>query len=226
MRNHFIVSAVTAAILLLSPSARGQNAAQQSGVPDISGVWQVVKYQPKLFPNGGAPLKPWGEAKFKAANPETNDPNLACLPTGVPRLMFVPLPMEIFQLPTRVVIVHEGIDPIRQIYLNRQHPKDLDPTYGGDSIGKWEGDTLVIDAIGFNDKTWLDAAGLPHSESMHVTERIHRMNHDTLVDDVTIDDPVAYTKPFTAQQVYKLRPGWEIQEYVCTENNKYTYREK
>ena len=84
----------------------------------------------------------------------------------------------------------------------------------------------MVDAIGFNEKTWLDAAGLPHSEKMHVTERIRRMDHDTLVDDVTIEDPIAYTKPFTVQQTYKLKPGWEIQEYVCTENNKYTYQGK
>jgi hypothetical protein len=87
-----------------------------------------------MFPNGGAPLAPWGEAKFKTANAETNDPNLGCLPTGVPRLMFVPLPLEIVQTPTRVVIIHEGVQALREIYLNRQHPKDLDPTYSGDSV--------------------------------------------------------------------------------------------
>ena len=149
----------------------------------------MTKNQPKpFFPNGGAPFKPWGEEKFKAANPETNDPNLGCMPEGIPRFMFVPLPMEIFQVPTRVVIIREGTQVMRQIYMNRQHPKDVDPTYSGDSVGKWEGDTLV--------------------------------------DDVTIEDPIAYTKPFTAQQVYKLKPAWEIQELVCNENNKYTYQGK
>jgi len=227
MRNRLIFSAAAlAAMLALSPASRGQNAAQQTSVPDISGVWQVTKYQPKLFPNGGAPLAPWGEAKLKEANPETNDPNLGCLPEGIPRFMFVPVPMEIFQVPTRVVIIREGVQALRQIYLNRQHLKDLDPTYSGDSIGKWEGDTLVVDTIGLNDKTWLDAVGLPHSEKMHVIERIHRVDHDTLVDDVRVEDTMAYTKPFTAQQVYKLKPSWEIQEYVCTENNKYTYQGK
>jgi hypothetical protein len=227
VRNQLIFSAAAVvAAFALSSATHAQSSAQQSPTPDISGVWQVTKYQPRMFPNGGAPLAPWGEAKFKAANPETNDPNLGCLPTGVPRLMFVPLPLEIVQTPTRVIIVHEGVQALREIYLNRQHPKDLDPTFSGDSVGKWEGDTLVVDTIGFNDKTWLDAVGLPHSEKMHVSERIHRGDHDTLVDDVTIDDPMAYTKPFTVQQLYKLRPGWEIQEYVCEENNKYTYQGK
>jgi hypothetical protein len=225
--NQFIFrAAVVMALLVLCPAMRGQDASHAGAAPDISGVWQVTKYQPKMFPNGGAPLTPWGEAKFKTANPETNDPNLGCLPTGVPRLMFVPLPLEIVQTPTRVVIIHEGVQALREIYLNRQHPADLDPTFSGDSVGKWEGDTLAVDTVGFNDKTWLDAVGLPHSEKMHVTERIRRADHDTLVDDITVEDSKAYTKPFTVEQVYKLRAGWEIQEYVCEENNKYTYQGK
>jgi hypothetical protein len=227
VRNQFIFgAAVVTALLVVCPATRSQDASHAGAAPDISGVWQVTKYQPKMFPNGGAPLTAWGEAKFKTANPETNDPNLGCLPTGVPRLMFVPLPLEIVQTPTRVVIIHEGVQALREIHLNRQHPADLDPTFSGDSVGKWEGDTLAVDTVGFNDKTWLDAVGLPHSEKMHVSERIHRADHDTLVDDVTVEDSKAYTKPFTVQQVYKLKPGWEIQEYVCEENNKYTYQGK
>jgi hypothetical protein len=171
-------------------------------------------------------MAPWAEEKFKKNNPETNDPNLGCLPEGVPRIIFVPLPMEIFQVPTRVIMLREALQPVRQIYMNRQHPKDLDPTYGGDSIGRWEGDTLVVDTIGVSDKTWLDMAGLPHTEAMHVVERIRRVDHDTLEDDVTIEDPQAYTKPITARQVYRLKPGWEIRELVCDENNKYHIQDK
>ena len=110
--------------------------------------------------------------------------------------------------------------------MNREHPKDLDATYSGDSIGKWQGGTLVVDTIGFNDKTWLDGGGLPHSEALHVVERIRRSDHETLVDDFTIEDPMAYTKPIEAHEVYKLKPDWEIHEYVCEENNKYSYQEK
>lgn len=216
-------AAVVAAMIALVAAAHGQNAAQQSPAPDISGVWLLTKYQSALFPKGGAPLQPWAESKFKAVNAQTDDPNLACLPEGVPRFMFVPLPMEIFQVPTRVVIIREGVQVFRQIYMNRQHPKDLDPTYSGDSVGKWEGETLVVDTIGLNDKTWVDSAGIPHSEALHVIERIRRVDHDTLVDDFTLEDQKAFTRPITAQQVYKLKPGWEIQEFVCSENNKYTY---
>ena len=234
MRNRVIgVLVGMAAVLATSPSVLAQTAEQSGGVriaadkptPDFSGVWLVQKFQAKMFPNGDPPFQPWAEAKFKAAKIESNDPNLGCLPHGVPRVMYVPLPMEIFHVAGRVVMLQEALHQVRQIYLDRQHPQDLDPTYAGDSIGKWEGDTLVVDTIGFNDKTWLDHVGLPHSDALHVTERIRRLAHDTLEDDFTIDDPKAYTKPRTAKQVYKLKPSWEIREYVCEENNKYSYQQ-
>jgi hypothetical protein len=203
-----------------------QDAAQLA--PDISGVWLMEKIKFALFPNkdnplqkGDAPLQPWAEAKYRAANAQ-NDPSLFCLPRGIRSMYLVPTPMEIFQLPTRIIMLQESFDPPRQIYMNRQHRDDLSPTYMGDSIGKWDGDTLVVDTIGFNDKTRLDGLGLPHSEALHVIERIRRVDHETLVDDFTMEDPMAFTKTIITQQVYKLKPGWEIGEYICTENNKYT----
>jgi hypothetical protein len=219
--------AAMAAMFALVPATRGQDSAKRAPTPDISGVWLAEPFQPRLFPNGGTPFTPWAETKFKATDPQANDPNNACLPEGIPRYMIaVPYPMEIFQVPTRVLIIHEGVSVLRQIHMGRQHPKDLDPTYAGDSIGRWEGDTLVVDTVGFNDKTWLDGGALPHSEALHVVERIRRPDHDTLVDDFTIEDPKAYTKSITSRQVYKLKPGWEIREFVCEENNKYSYQEK
>jgi hypothetical protein len=165
---------------------RSQDAAQS--LPDISGVWLVEKIKIALFPNkdnplekGDAPLQPWAEAKYRAANTKS-DPSIGCVPRGVPRSMLgVPVPMEIFQLPTRIIILQESLDPPRQIFMNRKHRDDLFSSYLGDSIGKWEGDTLVVDTVGFNDKTWLDGVGLPHSEALHVVERIRRMDHETLV---------------------------------------------
>jgi len=184
------------------------------------------KFQPKMYLNGDPPLLPWAETKFKAINVTTDDPNLDCLPEGVPRVMFIPLPMEIIQVPGRVLMVQEAWSQWRRIYTDgRQHPKDLDATFMGHSIGKYEGDTLVVDTIGFNEKTWLDHVGLPHSDALHVVERIRRVDHNTLQDDFTIDDPKTFTKTWTAQQLYDLKPDWEIAEFVC-DNNKYASKKK
>jgi len=227
--RHLKNSMFSGAILLfLLPSVFAQtaNSPEPARAPDLTGVWLVDHFQPALFPKGTAPpFTPWGEEKFKKADTQVNDPNLACLPHGIPRLMYVPLPMEIFQVPDKVLIYVEAGNQLRQIHMNRGHKKDLDPTYNGDSVGKWDGATLVVDTIGFNDVTWLDHVGLPHTEALHVVERMHRVDHDTLVDDFTIEDPKAYTKPWKTSQTYHLKPGWEIAEYVC-DNNKYVYHEK
>lgn len=229
LRNRFKSWTVLCAALLFPlPAIFAQTANQTNPgtAPDLTGVWMIDHFQPALFPKGTPPpFTPWAEAQFKRADTKVNDPNLACLPHGIPRLMFVPLPMEILQVPDKVLMYQEAGNQLRQIHLNRDHKKDLDPTYNGDSVGRWEGNTLVIDTIGFNDVTWLDHVGLPHTESLHVVERVHRVDHDTLVDDFTIEDPKAYTKPWTASQTYHLKPGWEIAEYVC-DNNKYVYHDK
>lgn len=213
------------ALLLFLPAifAQTANPSKPAGAPDLTGVWLIDHFQPALFPKGTTPpFTPWAQAQFAKADTKVNDPNLACLPHGIPRLMFVPLPMEIFQVPDEVLIYTEAGNQVRQIHMNRGHKEDTGPTYNGDSVGKWEGDTLLVDTIGFNDVTWLDHVGLPHSEALHVVERIRRVDHETLVDDFTIEDSKTYTKPWSASQTYKLKPGWEIDEYVC-DNNKYIY---
>jgi hypothetical protein len=214
-----------AAVLIFLPAMFAQTAkpAKSPAAPDITGVWIIDQFHPALFPKGTTPpLTPWGEAQFKKADTLVNDPNLACLPEGIPRIMAVPLPMQFFQVPDMVLIYIEAGNRLRQIHLNRGHRDDVGPTYNGDSIGKWDGDTLVVDTTGFNEVTWLDHVGLPHSDQLHVVERIRRVDHDTLVDDFTIEDPKAYTKPWSSSQTYHLKPGWEIAEYVC-DNNKYIY---
>jgi len=212
-------------MLALSPAPRGQGAARPGSAPDISGVWLVEKFQPVLFPNGGAPLQPWAETKLKATNAQTDDPNLACLPEGVPRYMIsVPYPMEIFQGSASVLIIHEGTSVLRQIHMSRQHPKDLDPTYAGDSVGKWEGDTFVVDTTGLNDRTWLDTAGHQHTDEMHLTERFVR-TPTTINLEYTIDDPKMYSKPWVQQRIIRPLPPAahglpELIEYSCEENNR------
>jgi hypothetical protein len=204
-------------------SGNGQAAAR---TPDLSGVWMGDQNAITFSPNV-PPMRAWAERKFLAtkpgygprATPDSQDPILKCYPPGVPRIMLIPFPMRILQTPGQVIMLFEYDHFIRHIFTNRrQHPKDLNPSWMGDSIGWWEGDTLVVDTVGFNDKTWLDQVGHPHSDALHVTERIRRVDHYTLRDDVTIDDPKTYTRPWKGQRIFKLRPGWHLMEYVCEDN--------
>jgi hypothetical protein len=236
VRNPSFVSALLAAALALPLSLFSQNTPHPKPVksratvmtPDFSGVWFLDEYHRNILPKEDPPFQPWAEAKFKERQSEKlhqdpdsgPDPTERCIPPGVPREMLQPFPWEIVQARDRVIMIFEYQSLIRQIFTDgRGHPKDLEPTYMGHSIGRFEGDTLVIDTIGFNDKTWLDPMGLPHSEALHVVEHLHRVDHDTLVDEYTIDDTKAYTKSWTVQKIFKLKPDWQIKEYVCAENN-------
>lgn len=244
MLNRFAILplAVLATLSLCSP-LRAQNADQetpakpQQKVPgaDLTGVWTQFPRIGAFSASGGGfafskeepPMTPWAEAKFKSTKaPHTggftgpsDDTTLTCFPPGVPRIYLFNFPMEIFQVPGRVLILYEFGHYVRQIYTDgRQHPQDVNPTWMGDSIGKWEGDTLVVDTVGFNDKTWIDQLGTPHSDELHLVERIRRVAPDLLQIDFTFDDPKAYTKQWTGTKQFKLRPDWQIAEYVCEEN--------
>jgi len=162
------------------------------------------------------------------AQHETEDPHLWCMPMGVPRS--TPYPFRFVQDITdkaspHLFIIHEGnIHSFRQIFMDgRKHPAELDPTWFGHSIGRWENkDTLVIDTVGFNDKFWFDRKGTPHTEQLHTIERYTRPNMGTLVNTVTIEDPGAYSRPFTVTFNARLQaPGDELMEYICQENNQY-----
>jgi len=170
----------------------------------------------------------WGEERYKAAKPvfgpnkvtakQSNDPVYGCFPPGLPRIYLHPKPIEIVQLQDEVIMMYEYDRIVRHIYTDgRPHDEFLDPPlWMGDSIGKWDGDTLIIDVVGFNDKTWLDRAGHPHSDALHLTERMRRVSHDTLSDDITIEDPRAYTKSWTVQTRFQLRPDLALDwEGVC-----------
>jgi hypothetical protein len=193
---------------------------------DLSGIW-MERQEAVTFGAQEPPLLPWAAEKFRAAKPgygpratpHPEDPILSCLPPGVPRIMLIPFPIQVVQSPGEVILLFEYDHYVRHISLDRrEHPKNLDSTWMGDSIGHWEGDTLVVDTAGLNDKTWLDQVGHPHSDGLHVIERIRRVDRETLQDDVTIDDPRAYAKPWTGQQEFKLKPAWRLSEYVCEDN--------
>ncbi len=212
---------------------------------DLSGVWRRSRRAPDkarkytiyelafAITSEKPSMTPWAEEKFNANKPEigprsvslseSNDPILKCAPPGVPRVYLVRAePIEIANLPGRVLMIFEYDHFVRNIFTDgRPHPSDPNPTWMGDSIGKWDGDTLVVDTIGFNDKTWLDNDGHPHSEDLHVIERIRRVNHDTLTIDTTIEDPKAYTKPWGGHAIYDLKPDWTLGEMVCEDNETY-----
>ncbi|HWF40209.1 MAG TPA: hypothetical protein VG322_16920 [Candidatus Acidoferrales bacterium] len=216
--------------LIASPALRAQSPTQQptttksnaAAQPSIFGVWFMRgNMVPGIVPPPQAPMLPATAEKFKT-NTRDNDPELHCFPPGVPRVWVLPAPFEIMQLSDRVLIYYEFQHLLRQVHMNRsEHPADLIPTWMGDSNGKWEGDTLVIDSVGFNDKTRLDVIGLPHSDALHVTERLRLASPNELQLDVTIDDPKDYSAPMTAHRIYDRKPGWEIGEWVCEENNTF-----
>jgi len=169
------------------------------------------------------PFLPWSKAYYEEAqtNLAKDDPEALCLPPGIPRMMATPFPFQIFQLPDRVLFIFEGGAHVwRTVYTDgRPHAKDPNPTYLGDAIGHWEDDTLVVDVIGFNDRTWLDQDGHPHTEKLHVIERYTRTDELTLRYEFTIDDPGAYSAPWTNSYTIPWAPGAELYEYICQENN-------
>jgi hypothetical protein len=169
-----------------------------------------------------APYQPWAAAKvlefFNRRG--IDDPDAYCAPPGVPRITtFGLFPMQIVQTPQAVFILYEVYHVFRIIPLNAKHPDDLEPSYMGDSMGRWEGDTLVVDVTGFNDKTWLGPTGTFHTEALHVTERYTRVDYNTINYDVTMEDPNVLTKPWNTHNTIMLRTGTRLREYECSENN-------
>jgi len=182
------------------------------GHPDLSGVY-IAGFNFGAM-NRGAVLKP-GAEKYKLTEKETEiGIGVSCVPPGVPAATFQPYPLQIIQKPGLVVILYEAYGIFRVIPTDgRPHPDDLDPTYMGNSVGHWEGDTLVVDVTGFNDKTEI-------GDSYHVVERYHRVSFEELDYEATIDDPNVFASPWKQSAKMKLHPEWQIQEYVCEQNNK------
>lgn len=192
------------------------------GKPDLNGVWQIP-YTPDMSRGveGGLPFTAVGAEDFKNYDAAKFDYTGHCLPPGLTRLVNTPMPMEIVQTPKKVVLLFEGFNQFIVVPTDgRRHTQDPDPTWFGESVGWYEGDTLVIDTIGFNGKARLDTVGHPFSDKLHVIQRYTRVSADKLNFEITIDDPVMYSKPFTNKRVWTLRPDWELMEYSCMENNK------
>ena len=200
------------------------------GKPDLSGVWmgdtQNLKYETNLgadFKPGELPIQPWAEKLTKERIPGGSEsPPARCLPPGVPILDNNHNPIKIIQESELVVILYELFGQFRQIFLDgRTLPKEPNPTWSGYSVGRWDGDALVVETAGFNGKTWLDVMGHPTTEALHVTERFGRRDFGHLDIQLTIDDPKAYTKPWTVALLPMQFDGDnELLEYVCNENER------
>jgi hypothetical protein len=209
---------------------------------DLSGVWEPLpdpggkpggiegvvapRYLQDVtrdMPDRAGLMRPWAEALYKAraANQFLDNPQIRCLPSGIPRVYALTQPYKIVQGRELVLVLHEVGTLFRQIFLDgRSHPTNPQPAWMGYSIGRWEGDTLVVETIGFNDQTWLDGTGHPHSERMRLTERFVRRSVGRMDLEITIDDSDTYTQPIRYIQPQVLLPEGELIEYVCSENVK------
>jgi hypothetical protein len=199
------------------------------GKPDLSGFWMPgdsVRHLLNLaadFKPEEIPLTPWGQQVYKERidNNGKDHPGVSCLPSGIPEKLNIPDGLKVVQTPDLLVFLYESRTIYRQVFLDgRPLPKSAQPTWMGYSVGRWEGDTLVIETIGQNGKTWLDMRGLPGTESLKVTERYSRPNIGRMNIDVTIEDPEAYTKPLSVKLSWRLVPDTDLIESICEENNK------
>ncbi len=197
------------------------------GKPDISGLWlPATPYvlNPNGRPPGDVPFQPWAEAlvKERAENSWRDDPSAACIAGGVPRVDLIPYPFRIVNAPGRMIILYEIYHEFREIFTDgRPLPTDVVPTWMGYSIGAWEGDAFVVRSSGFNGRAWIDTDGRPTTDAMNVIERFVRKDVGHMELEVTIDDPKAYTRPWTILVPLSLLPDTELIEYVCAENNRY-----
>lgn len=255
IKTKYLVSASFAIALMLAapggampPSARSQTgatpAAPKDSGRDFSGVWNMHPlpsqrhYINSTYTQDGPDMTAWAKEKSEETKPsngprthtlqETNDPVLKyCLPPGVPRIYLQPLAMQIVQTPKEVILLYEYDHTVRRIYTDgRKHPDDLTPTYMGDSIGHWDGNTLVADTIGFNDKTWLDRDGHVHSDELHVIEHFQLADHDHLQIAITMEDRKALAKPWDATLYFERKPNWNILEQDCPDNWEFLKFEK
>jgi hypothetical protein len=194
---------------------RGPAPRMPDGKPDLNGIY-IAPYH-SVKPIGEIKLKP-GAEKYHVGPEYTFSLGEKCLPRGVPDTINEPYPIQIVQTPTEVVILYEAGGYFRVIPTDgRGHPKDLDPTWMGNSVGHWDGDTLVVDVIGVNDK--VSVGEYRHTTAYHVVERFERTRFDTLKYSATIEDPNVFAQPWTEEGTFTLHPEWDIQEYICEENN-------
>ena len=198
------------------------------GKPDLSGLWQpaaiLIGDLAANLPKGSVPFQPWAEKLYneRRANESRDDPTANCIVGGVPRSDAVPYPFKVLHEKDLVVILYEAVHSYRQIFADgRKLPEDMNPSWFGYSVGRWDKDTFIVETAGFNDRGWLDNFGKPATDKLRVTEKFVRKDFGHMDIQITIDDPGAYTKPWDVTLPLILRPDTELLEYICNENNKY-----
>jgi hypothetical protein len=219
------------AVSVISATAFAAGAA-----PDISGTYQVTQYNAKMQIVGGGdlPLTAAGKAAYDKNMAGLKDGSITdaarkfCVPDGIPRVLANPYPFEVIQAPPgQITLVYELNHQIRTIAMDKPTPTYMDliafPFYNGHSYGHFEGDTLVVTSLGFNEKTFLDATGAPHTDMLVTTERIRKISANQLEDVVTIHDPDYYTRDFQVRFVYNSRPNIRLEDYVCGEQHRDIY---
>ena len=199
---------------LAAPAPRASD-----GKPDLSGLWHAGTKFDSDFTSSDA--QPWAreQSRQREENPASDSWGTLCLPPG-PMITFSG-PMKIVQTAGLVAVLYELPNNFRQIFMDgRALPKDPNPTWQGYSVGRWEGETLVVETIGFNDKSWVARPGHPHTEALRVTERYRRRDFGHIDLQMTVDDPKAFTRPWTINSELVFDPDTEMLEYVCNENEK------
>lgn len=194
------------------------------GKPDLTGIWRLngLGYSFNIFGNQTVGMLPWAEAIYaqRLSGFAKDSPTTNCLPAGPRAGLFGMDPVKFVQTDGLLLILYEDA-PTRQVFLDgRSLPVDPNPAWMGYSVGRWEGDTLVIDSAGFNDRSWLDLAGHPHTEALRVTERFRRLDVGHMRLDMTFEDPQTYTRPWTITIEVSLMPDTELLENICNENEK------
>lgn len=224
-----------------SPNLSAPAPRTSSGLPDFSGIWEPEKNRPcppegcddiqvpQEFVNigwslkGGLPFQPWAAElrKTRTANLRRDDPTAHCLPIGLVGMRTAPFLKKVIQTPGLLVIINERDVMYRQIFTDgRPLPVDPNPSWNGYSTGRWEGDTLVVQSIGFRDDGWLDRSGSPLTSAARITERFRRVNFGRMEIEVTVDDPKAYTAPWTVKLTQVIALNTDLLDYVCLENEK------
>lgn len=242
-----LLAAATLAALQSFTTAQAQQSGQQADQPRTAaprladgtidlggnGIWSLpwvtnfAVRMPDYKEGDQPPMLAWTRAmwQYNKDNAVKYDPEGFCLPPGGPRSMGTPYPAEFIQDRDRIVIIFEGGGHVwREIHMDgREHPEGdaLNPTYFGHSVGHWEGDVLVVDTVGYNEKTWLDFGGYMHSDQLHTVERFSRPFKEVLHYESVIDDPGAYSAPWTVAWDINWSDGQELQDYICQENNKF-----